>query len=158
VETDPKIRKLPIGVGEPERPNGTHDTLVRLHAERIPWADKTDDICVPYHGGTHASRTLTPTLPKLDFEDYMRAISRHKFVVCQRGNGLDTHRLCEVLLMGSVPVLEHSGLDDMVSQWPCLLVDSFDAIDTSSFVWDDATYEAFLDVFWLRDSLKERIL
>jgi hypothetical protein len=60
--------------------------------------------------------------------------------------------------MGSVPVLEHSPLDDMYSQWPCLLVDSFDTIDTSSFVWDDAKYDAFLDVFWLRDSLKERIL
>ena len=155
---DPKIRKLPIGVGEPERMNGNHNQLVQFHAERTAWADKLDTVCVPYHGGTHASRTLHPTLPKLDFSDYMREISRYKFVVCQRGNGLDTHRVCEVLLMGSVPVLEHSGLDDMVSQWPCLLVDSFDTIDTSSFVWDDAKYEAFLDVFWLRDSLKERIL
>jgi hypothetical protein len=37
-------------------------------------------------------------------------------------------------------------------------VDSFDAIDTGSFVWDDAKQEAFLDVFWLRDALKERLV
>jgi len=158
VATDPKIIKLPIGVGEPERINGNHDTLVRLHAGRIPWEDKTDDVCVPHHGGTHENRTLTATLPKLDFEDYMRALSEHKFVVCQRGNGVDTHRVCEVLLMGSVPVLERSGLDDMYAAWPCLLVDSFDSIDTSSFVWSDAKYESFLDVFWLRDSLKDLLL
>lgn len=155
---DPKIRKVPIGVGEPERANGNHDTIVRLHAERVPWNKKLDTVCVPYHSGTHASRTLDPTLPKLEFSNYMTELSKSKFVVCQRGNGLDTHRVCEVLLMGSVPVLEHSPLDDMYSQWPCLLVDSFDTIDTSSFVWDDAKYDAFLDVFWLRDSLKERIL
>jgi len=154
----PKIRKLPIGVGEPERLNGNHETLARLHAERVAWSDKSDVLCIPYHGGTHASRTLTSTLPKLAFEDYMRAISRHTFVVCQRGFGLDTHRVCEVLLMGSVPVIEHSGLDDMYSQWPCLLVDSFGNVDTSSFVWDDAKYEAFLDTFWLRDALTDRLL
>jgi len=156
--TDPKIRKVPIGVGEPERANGNHETLVRLHAERVPWNQKSDTVCVPYHSGTHASRTLHPTLPKLEFSDYMTELSKSKFVVCQRGNGLDTHRVCEVLLMGSVPVLEHSPLDDMYSQWPCLLVDSFDSIDTSAFVWDDAKYDAFLDVFWLRDSLKERLI
>jgi hypothetical protein len=83
----------------------------------------------------------------------MHEISKHKFVVCQRGNGVDTHRVCEVLLMGSVPVIEHSGLDDMYSEWPVVLGEN-----TSSFVWDDAKYEAFLDAFWLRDMLKERLL
>ena len=154
----PKIIKLPIGVGEPERINGNHDQLVTLHNERIPWDEKTDAICVPYHGATHTSRSLTPTLPRLAFEDYMRAISKHKFVVCMRGNGIDTHRVCEVLLMGSVPVIEQSGLDDMYEQWPVILVDSFDAIDTSSFIWDKAKYQSFLDVFWLRDALKHRLL
>ena len=158
LRSDPKIIKLPIGVGEPERLNGNHETLVRLHSERVPWSDKTDDICVPYHGATHGSRILKPTLPKLEFEDYMREISKYKFVACYRGSGVDTHRVCETLLMGSVPVLEHSGLDDMYSQWPCLFVDSFDNIDTSTFVFDDSKYEAFLDVFWLRDSLKDRLL
>lgn len=153
-----KIVKLPIGVGEPERHNGDHDTLVRLFEARLPWAYKEDDVCIPYHTETHASRSLTPTLPKLPFEDYMREIGAHRFVVCQRGNGLDTHRVCEVLLMGSVPVLEHSGLDDLYAQWNCLLVDSFADINTSSFVWDDAKDEAFLDVFWLRDALKDRLL
>ena len=154
----PKIIKLPIGVGEPERPNGDHDTLLRLYAERVPWEDKQDDVCIPYHGDTHASRNLTPTLSKLPFEDYMREISRHRFVVCQRGNGLDTHRVSEVLLMGSIPVLEHSPLDDMYSQWNCLLVDSIDSIDTTSVSWDPAKDDAFLDVFWLRDGLRDRLL
>lgn len=158
LQSHPKIIKLPIGVGEPERINGNHDTLLHLHSERIPWCEKSDDICIPYHSGTHASRLLKPTLPKLDFKDYMRALSKHKFVICHRGNGVDTHRVCETLLMGSVPVLEHSGLDDMYSQWPCLLVDSFDTIDTSDFVFEPSKYEAFLDVFWLRDSLKGQLM
>lgn len=154
----PKIVKLPIGVGEPERQNGNHDTLVRLHGERIQWEDKEDSVCIPYHGQTHAERHLEATLPKLVFEDYMRAISKHRFVVCQRGNGVDTHRICEVLLMGSVPVVEHSGLDDMYERWNTLIVDSFSDINTSGFAWDDAKNRDFLDTFWLNDALKDRLL
>ena len=155
----PKIVKVPIGVGEPERMNGNHETLQRLHKDRISWEEKVDDVCVPwYTRENHPSRTMMPTLPKLDFEEYMSEISKHRYVVCPRGNGLDTHRVCEVLLMGSVPVLQHSGLDDMYCQWPCLLVNSLNEIDTSSFVWDNAKYEAFLDMFWLRDALTQRIL
>jgi hypothetical protein len=154
----PKIVKFPIGVGEPERMNGNHETLVRLYAERVPWNDKQPDVCVPYHSGSHASRTAEPTIPKLPFEDYMRELSRHRLVLCQRGNGIDTHRVCEVLLMGSIPVLFHSPLDDMYSQWNCVLVDSVDEVDPASVSWDPAKDEAFLDVFWLRDALRDRLL
>ena len=154
----PKIVKLPIGVGEPERANGDHATLQRLHAERIPWEEKAADPCIPYHSASHASRTIAPTLPKLPFEEYMQAISKHRFVVCMRGNGIDTHRFCEILLMGSVPVVEHSELDDMYVQFPCVIVDSLENVDVSNFTWDEAKYQWFLDVFWLRDGLKYRLL
>lgn len=154
----PKIRKMPIGVGEPERINGDHGLLVKLHASRVPWESKKCDVCVPYHSATHTARKLECTLPILPFEEYMVALGEHKFVVCQRGNGVDTHRVCEVLLMGSVPVLRHSGLDDMYSEWPCLFVDSFTSIDTSGFVFDESKYRSFLEMFWIGDSLKDQLL
>jgi len=153
----PKITKILIGVGEPERPNGNHDMLVQLHSERVKWEDKKDDVCVPYHSKTHQSRHLEATLPKLDFPQYMNEISKSRFVVCMRGNGIDTHRFCEVLLMGSVPIVLHSGLDDLYSTFPCVILDSFDAIDIHTFVWDDAKYEAFVDAFWLRNSYKDAL-
>lgn len=142
----PKIRKVLIGVGEAERENGNHDTLVRLHASRLQWEEKIDSLCIPYHSNTHKERTFEHMLPKLPFEDYMRELNRYKFVRCQRGNGLDTHRFCEILLMGSVPVVDHGPLDDLYSQFPCVFSDE----DASSFVWNDGKYQAFLDMFWLR--------
>lgn len=143
----PKLVKVPIGVGEPGRPNGNHDLLVSLHNSRTPWEEKSDTVCVPYHGQTHGERSLAPTLERLPFEEYMKEISRHKYVVCMRGNGLDTHRFCEILLMGSLPVVLRSGLDDMYETFPCLIVDSFDSIP--SMEWNQAKYEHFLGVFWL---------
>jgi hypothetical protein len=147
----PKIKKVLIGVGEPERVNGNYGLLKQFHTDRTPFAQKQDTICIPYHGATHASRTLAPTLPKLAYEDYIRELDKHKFVVCARGSGVDTHRFCETLLVGSVPIVEHSGLDDLYSQFPCIIVDTFDNIDTTSFVWEDAKYQAFLNMFWLLD-------
>lgn len=141
----PKIRKVLIGVGEPERENGNHDTLKRLHLNRPMWDQKRDEMCVPYHSNTHVDRQTPHTLPKLPFEQYMKEIANYKFVRCMRGNGLDTHRFCEILLMGSVPVVDHSPLDDLYSQFPCVFVGD----DTTSFVWDDTKYKAFLDMFWV---------
>lgn len=154
----PKIVKLPIGVGEIERINGDHATLRRLYENRVSWDDKTSDICIPYHSKSHTTRTTTPTLPKLPFEEYMREISRHKLVLCHRGNGIDTHRVCEVLLMGSIPVLFHSPLDDMYSQWNCILVNSLEEVDLTNITWDNTKDDVFLDVFWLRDALRNRLL
>jgi hypothetical protein len=154
----PKVIQVPIGFGEVERINGKYTQLLELHSERIPWEDKSDTLCVPWHGATNSSRTIEPTLPKLEFDDYMRELSNHKFVICQAGNGVDTHRVCEVLLMGSVPVVEHSGLDTLYSQWPVLLVDSLLEVDTKGFVWDEAKYQTFLDTIWLRDGFKQRLL
>jgi hypothetical protein len=145
----PKIKKVLIGVGEPERMNGNHETLKKLHHSRKLWEDKKDEICVPFHGNTHKSRIIEPTLPNLPFEEYMSAMNEYRFVICMRGNGLDTHRFSEILLMGSVPIVETSPLDDLYSQFPCMIVDSFDTIDTSTFEWNDAKYQNFLDMFWI---------
>lgn len=140
----PKITKILIGVGEPERPNGNHETLIRLHKNRSNWHDKQDAICVPYHSNTHIDRALEQMLPKLPFEEYMAKIDKYKFVQCKRGNGIDTHRFSEILLMGSVPVIDHSPLDDLYRQFPCIFVED----DIHSFTWDDSKYQAFLDMFW----------
>lgn len=156
--THPKIVKLPIGFGEQERDHGNVATLRSLHEERVPWNEKKSEVCIPWHNATHKDRTLSSTLPKLPFDDYLREISKYKFVICERGNGIDTHRVYEALLMGSVPVVRHCELDDMYSQWPVLMVDDLANVDTSGFEWSDERYEAFLDVIFLRDAFRERFL
>jgi len=37
---------------------------------------------------------------------FLQEIRSHKFVLCPRGNGVDTHRLWETLYMGSIPIVE----------------------------------------------------
>ena len=37
--------------------------------------------------------------------DYFREVTRYKFILCPRGNGIDTHRIWEGLLLGVFPIL-----------------------------------------------------
>jgi hypothetical protein len=148
----PKIVKVLIGAGEPERVYGNHNDLIALHTNRIKYEQKIHEVCIPYHSQTHSSRSeLKSTIPRLEFKEYMKEISKYKFVYCKRGAGIDTHRFSEILLMGSVPIIEHSGLDDLYCRFPCMFVE--DNID--NFVWDETKYQNFLDMFWLRDGFRK---
>jgi hypothetical protein len=52
---------------------------------------------------------------------FLREIRNHTFVLCPRGNGIDTHRLWETLYMGSIPIVKkhtaHSGWIDLPICW-----------------------------------------
>lgn len=59
---------------------------------------------------------------------FLQSIRNHSFVLCPRGNGIDTHRLWETLYMGSIPIvirdIAHSDWTDL----PILFVDSWDEV------------------------------
>lgn len=52
----------------------------------------------------HVSRKLT-------HQEWLTSIMEHKFTLCPFGNGLDTHRITEVLLMGGIPVVRTSTIN-----------------------------------------------
>lgn len=62
---------------------------------------------------------------------FLTQVRNHSYVLCPRGNGVDTHRLWETLYMGSIPIVlwdrAHAGWTDL----PILFVNS----------WDDVTEE-----------------
>lgn len=62
---------------------------------------------------------------------FLTSARNHHYVLCPRGNGIDTHRLWETLYMGSIPIvirdIAHSDWTDL----PILFVNS----------WDDVTEE-----------------
>jgi hypothetical protein len=62
---------------------------------------------------------------------FLQNARNHSFVLCPRGNGIDTHRLWETLYMGSIPIVRK---DIAHSDWldlPILFVDK----------WEDVTEE-----------------
>ena len=54
-----------------------------------------------------------PTSQSTDFKSYLTELKQHRFCLCLRGNGLDTHRFYESLLMGTIPVIVNNKLTNM---------------------------------------------
>jgi len=62
---------------------------------------------------------------RVDYPTYVNHIGNSKYVLCPRGNGLETLRFHEAVLMGSIPIVEHSILDDLYSKTTSLIVNKF---------------------------------
>jgi hypothetical protein len=63
--------------------------------------------------------------------NFLRDIKAHTFVLCPRGNGIDTHRLWETLYMGSIPIIikniANEGFQDLpicfINDWSEITID-----------------------------------
>jgi hypothetical protein len=87
-------------------------------------------------------------------------IRNHMFVLCPRGNGVDTHRLWETLYMGSIPIVKRDVAFNDVLDLPILFVNEWTEI-TEDFLL--AEYERIATTKWNMKKLsfsywKERIL
>ena len=78
---------------------------------------------------------LIDFLPKrISGGEIMEKYSSYRYVLSPVGNGLDCHRTWEIILLGSVPVLESSSLDDMFlnNNLPVMVVDDYSKLNNMS--------------------------
>ncbi len=59
---------------------------------------------------------------------FLRDIKAHAFVLCPRGNGVDTHRLWETLYMGSIPILRRHAAYREFEDMPICFVDEWEEV------------------------------
>ena len=158
----PKVIKIPIGFEEPERrrggpaggDGGDQVLLEELYINRKQMTSKENKLLITYLGNTHSSRNNIVDnfrnkdyvffSDKMNFEEYMKTIDNYKFVLCPRGCGTDTHRFWEVLLMGSIPIVEKNGLSDLYDKFPCIIVDNFKDINKDmldNYIYDTHKYK-----------------
>jgi hypothetical protein len=55
--------------------------------------------------------------------------SKYAFVVSPMGNGMDTHRTWEALILGCIVIVKKSPLDTLYDELPVLIVDKWEDID-----------------------------
>jgi hypothetical protein len=60
--------------------------------------------------------------------EYLLDLAASKFVLSPRGNGLDCHRTWEALLMGAIPIVIASSLDEMFEDMPVLVINHWEEI------------------------------
>ncbi len=68
---------------------------------------------------------------------YLECLRKYAFTACPVGNGIDTHRLWEVLYMGGIPVIKKNlVLESMLEELPFVLVDDWEQINNDRFLQD----------------------
>lgn len=83
---------------------------------------------------------------------YKSDLLDHKFILCPRGNGIDTHRLWEALYCGVIPiVVRHRAHDGLEGNLPILFVDSYEEVTESLL---NQKYEEFKNKEWNTEMLK----
>jgi len=72
------------------------------------------------------------------FDEYLDNLYNHKYIICPRGNGIDTHRLWETLYMGSIPIVKKDINNWFYHDLPMLYVHKWEELDEKILedMWD----------------------
>ena len=66
---------------------------------------------------------------KLSLDEYISKMNNYKYILCPWGNGIDTHRLWEVLYIESIPVTKYHHTYDSGKDLPLLMFKNYDEIN-----------------------------
>jgi hypothetical protein len=101
----------------------------------------------------------TPKVPK---EQFYEMLSKFYYNVCPMGNGFDTHRFWETLMVGTIPIVKsHDFYDNLLFQYPKLpiiVVKSWEELpiiiesltqERYNELWDSADVSAGLYDYWI---------
>ena len=62
------------------------------------------------------------------YSEYLQSLTEHKFCLCPRGNGIDTHRFWEAQFLDSIPVILWRDWTAAYSEMPLLILDQWSDI------------------------------
>lgn len=82
---------------------------------------------------------------------FLREIRNHTFVLCPRGNGIDTHRLWETLYMGSIPIIKKEICYSDFFDLPICFVNDWNDINEDFLAKEK---DRILKMKWNKDKLK----
>lgn len=79
----------------------------------------------------HFTDKCQSSIQQSEFSSWLSDVVDHHYVLCPRGNGIDTHRLWETLYLGRIPIVKRNTNTKYYEDLPILLVDD----------WSDVTQE-----------------
>jgi hypothetical protein len=68
------------------------------------------------------------SVTQANYESWLDDVLSHQYVLCPRGNGIDTHRMWETLYLGRIPVVKRNTNTRYFEDLPILLVDSYEDV------------------------------
>jgi hypothetical protein len=141
----PKLAPLPIGLDlhTPRHRSSPHrliQTLRKIRDARLPPQDQPPRVFCDFAISMNCDERWRAlgALKDCDHVDFLaeripqekiwRIYSRYPFVLSARGNGLDSHRTWELLLLGSIVITRTSPLDPLFEDLPVAIVKDWPAV------------------------------
>ena len=81
------------------------------------------------YGSWAQGKSVTRHPGNVSQEVYVRTLASHRFVLCPRGNGIDTHRMWEALYLGTIPIVERHVAMESFGDLPILFVESLEGLE-----------------------------
>ena len=158
VNSHPKINPIPLGILQVFSNHEFREDRAALFAH-LRQESKEGLLYMNFRGGTtppfRADRDFVYDLFKdapfcyqanrLSFMKYLKEMAKFKFVLSPSGNAPDTYRTWEALLVGSIPIVKTSHLDELYADLPILIVEQWEDI-TPEFLeekWEEFTTKRF---------------
>lgn len=144
-----KIRPFPHGIEREMYPGYNHHQVLKDAMYDTTEPTKTLLICHRDDTGARGNikdlfrdKEWATVSSKLEYEDYLKAIKDHKFVLCPSGNGIESARNWETLYLKRVPVFkDHPYLREMFKDFPVLFVDDFEEVNETLLKWSDHLFD-----------------
>lgn len=68
------------------------------------------------------------SIPQSEYTSWLNDVVHHHYVLCPRGNGIDTHRLWETLYLGRIPIVKKDTNNTYYEQLPILFVNDWSEV------------------------------
>jgi hypothetical protein len=136
---DKKLVSLPIGIENNQWFD--HKIFNRVRQMNIP---KTKDVYFFFSLNTHQQRDNCYEILKNKYtwnnkknkENYFKELKSHKYAICPRGNGLDTHRIWECLYLDVIPIIIEKDTVN-IDQLPIIIVNNWEDLLKNNYKYNN---------------------
>lgn len=149
-----KLNIIPIGVSQLKEIDKQKEEINNLFSTLRNTAIKNKLLYLNFTDSSHEERAYVRSLfqdksfctnaKQKEFNEYLKEMAQHKFVLSPRGIGLDCYRTWESLLVGSIPIVKTSYLDPVYQDLPVVIIND----------WQEVTKE-FLEQKYIEISSKK---
>lgn len=102
---------------------------------------------------------------KGQYEDYIKTLSTYKFIATPPERGIDSHKCWEGLMVGTIPIVISSSLDELYKELPVIIVKSYKEI-THEYLnkkYDEMTklsynFEKIYSDYWIKKINDQKII
>lgn len=149
-----KVQPFPYGLERSMYPGYNHHVILEEYLTdsteptKQLYINHRDDTGV--RGGIKESFKDKPWAtisPRVEYEDYLRAIKDHKFILVASGNGIESTKIWEIFYMRRVPVmLKHPYMEFLLKDFSVLFVDKWSNISEHLLGMSEHLYQQALNI------------